>query len=263
MARGVACTLLAWALGIAAPRDVQAAAGRLRTSGRIEAGVDAAAGLGQQDSLQGEAELGDPLLRGWLDHVQNLQVHMLQEVPEEQLPPSYHFETKFFQQRVDHVNKQNRALFWQRYFVVGNFTSKELNHPLFVFCGAEQGDIYKEWKHYGFMMEVARRQAAKVIFLEHRYFGQSVPFGQEAFLARPDRVGLLSLDQSLADYAAIIREHKGDGPVVTFGGSLSGTMAALLRIQYPELVDMAFASSAPVFGVPGVADPFAWRARVV
>merc|ERR1719221_2293325 len=90
-----------------------------------------------------------------------------------------------------------------------------------------------------------------------------MPFkGADAFAKRADRVGLLSLEQSLADYAAIIRAHKGEGPVLTFGGSLSGTIAAMLRVQEPTLVDMAFASSAPILGVDGVADPFAWRARL-
>merc|ERR1719160_1167647 len=90
-----------------------------------------------------------------------------------------------------------------------------------------------------------------------------MPFkGTDAFSTRADRVGLLSLEQSLADYAAIIRKEQGDGPVLTFGGSLSGTIAAMMRIQHPNLVDMAFASSAPILGVDGVADPFAWRARL-
>merc|ERR1719253_2219975 len=90
-----------------------------------------------------------------------------------------------------------------------------------------------------------------------------MPFeASEAFAARVDRVGLLSLEQSLADYAAIVREHQGEGPVLTFGGSLSGTMAAMMRFQYPSLIDMAYASSAPILGVDGIADPFAWRARL-
>jgi pimeloyl-ACP methyl ester carboxylesterase len=102
-----------------------------------------------------------------------------------------------------------------------------------------------------------------VLWLEHRFFGKSLPFeAGEAFQKSADRVGLLSLEQSMLDYAAIIREHRGEGPVMTFGGSLSGTIAAIMRINHPTLVDMAYASSAPLFGVQGVADPFAWSRRV-
>lgn len=177
----------------------------------------------------------------------------------------YKFETKWFAQKVDHINKQHGGHFWQRYFLYEKFTESELNsddYPLFVFCGAEQGDIYMEWAHFGFMVEVARKHGAKVLYLEHRFFGQSKPFGKEAFLISPDRVGLLSMEQSMADYVAIIEQYRGNGPVLTFGGSLSGTMAVMMRVQYPTLIDMAFASSAPILGVVGVADQFAWRKRL-
>ena len=46
---------------------------------------------------------------------------------------------------------------------------------------------------------------------------------------------------------------------MTFGGSLAGTLAALMRVRYPHLVDMAWASSSPLLGYPELADQFAWR----
>lgn len=208
----------------------------------------------------------DPLMRGWMDHVHSFPVHLMQDVAAEKSSAdsaNYKFEVQWFNQRLDHVNRQQLGRWWQRYFVYDKFSRLEQNYPLFVFCGGEQGDIYREWDHLGFMLKVARSHGAKVLWLEHRFFGQSVPFkGNDAFATRVDRVGLLSLEQSLADYAAIVRKHQGEGPVLTFGGSLSGTIAAMMRIQYPTVVDMAFASSAPILGVDGVADPFAWRARV-
>lgn len=208
----------------------------------------------------------DPLMRGWMDHVQSLPTHFMQDTLADKKTPataSYNFTLHWFDQRLDHVNKQQRGRWWQRYFVYDKFSRLERNYPLFVFCGAEQGDIYREWERLGFMLDVARAHGAKVIWLEHRFFGASMPFeGAEAFEKRVDRVGLLSLEQSLADYAAIVREHMGDGPVLTFGGSLSGTMAAMMRVQFPTLIDMAYASSAPILGVDGIADPFAWRKRL-
>lgn len=211
-----------------------------------------------------ELEAEDQTVRNWLSHVRNMETHLLQDVPLEVLPSNdkYTFETKWFAQSADHVNKQNRERFWQRYFVYADYSKHEHNFPLFVYCGGEQGDIYREWERLGFMLEVAKRQGAKVLFLEHRYFGSSLPFGNQSFLKHPSRVGLLSLEQSFQDYAEIIRQHKGDGPVITYGGSLSGTIAALIRIQFPSLIDMAFASSAPLLGFDGVADQFAWRQRL-
>merc|ERR1719387_2603573 len=100
----------------------------------------------------------DPILRGWLDHVVNLKAHLLQDVAVEKATAAdgignYTFETKWFDQKVDHFNKQNSGHFWQRYFVYGKFSQQEIDHPIFVFCGGEQGDIYMEWQRYGFMLE--------------------------------------------------------------------------------------------------------------
>merc|ERR1719310_1246715 len=155
----------------------------------------------------------------------------MMQVPRE--PPDsrgeYRFTLKWFSQRVDHFNKQHDGRFWQRYFVYDKFSRQEENHPLFVFCGAEQGDIELEWDNYGFLVEFARAEGATVLWLEHRFFGKSLPFGEEeAFQSSSDRVGLLSLEQSLADYAEIIRQHRSNGPVLTFGGSLSGTIAVMM-----------------------------------
>jgi lysosomal Pro-X carboxypeptidase len=71
----------------------------------------------------------------------------------------------------------------------------------------------------------------------------------------------------MSDYAALIthvRDRHGswDAPVITFGGSLAGTLAAFMRLRYPQLVDMAVASSAPIRGYPGLMDPFAWHKQV-
>lgn len=204
------------------------------------------------------------LFRSWLDNVRELPAHFLQ-VPREapDAKGEYRFEPKWFNQRLDHFNKQHSGLFRQRYFLYEKFSQPEENYPLFVFCGAEQGDIELEWEHYGFMVEFARSQGAKILWLEHRFFGKSVPFKEEeAFQARADRVGLLSIEQSLVDYAEIIRMYKKTGPVMTFGGSLSGTLAVLMRVQYPTLVDFAYASSAPIFGLTGIADQFSWQRRL-
>jgi alpha-beta hydrolase superfamily lysophospholipase len=84
---------------------------------------------------------------------------------------------------------------------------------------------------------------------------------------RADRVGMLSIEQALADYAVLIRHIRTRmgapaAPVITFGASLAGSLAAFMRLKYPQIVDMAVASSAPVMGYPGLMDPFAWHKQV-
>ena len=84
--------------------------------------------------------------------------------------------------------------------------------------------------------------------------GGSIPFNgsvEEAFQPTPERLGLLSVTQAMADYAALIqsvREAHGcpDCPVLSFGGSYSGKLSAYLRLKYPTVVDIAHAASAPI-----------------
>jgi lysosomal Pro-X carboxypeptidase len=105
--------------------------------------------------------------------------------------------------------------------------------------------------------------------MEHRFFGQSQPFNlTDSYTPTADRLGLLSVEQGMADYAALISSilntHKAwQSPVITFGGSLAGTLAAFMRMKYPGIVDMAWASSTPMQGYAGLAtSQYVWREQV-
>ena len=133
---------------------------------------------------------------------------------------------------------------------------------------AEGNGVDSIFTHSGYLLELAQTLKALVVFGEMRFFGMSMPFG-EANSLKPtvDRIGLLSVEQALADYAALIenlRTERGWGfsPVISVGGSLAGTLAYMLRVRYPHLVHMAMASSAPILGYPGLADPMGWYVAV-
>jgi lysosomal Pro-X carboxypeptidase len=112
--------------------------------------------------------------------------------------------------------------------------------PLFVYTGNE-GAIEEFFLMTGWLVyTLGPYYNATVIFIEHRYYGESLP--------TPLNYAYLNTDQTLLDYAQIIMQVKPmeSTPVVAFGGSYGGMMAAYFRIKFPHLVDGAIASSAPV-----------------
>ncbi|KAL1503900.1 hypothetical protein AB1Y20_012362 [Prymnesium parvum] len=182
-------------------------------------------------------------------------------------PPPYTLRN--FTQRVDHFNFFHDRTFAQRYLLSTAYFTPGSPAPLLVFTGAEGGDVEALYASgdYGTPLAFAQSSGALLVFLECRFFGGSLPFGAASFAASAARLGLLSVEQVLADYAAILtalREEFGwTRPLVAFGGSLAGTLAALLRLASPSLVDAAWASSAPLLGYVGTGvSQFAWRAQI-
>ena len=97
---------------------------------------------------------------------------------------------------------------------------------------------------------------AQVIFVEHRYEGQSFPSPDI-----PNCLAYSSSIQALADYANFIELHvnknsigHGRRPVIALGGSYGGMLSGWLRMKYPQLVAGAIAASAPIYGFPRI-DP--------
>jgi len=103
---------------------------------------------------------------------------------------------------------------------------------------------------------------AYAIYAEHRYYGQSLPFGADSW--KRENLKYLSSEQTLEDFAAVIEYYKTkvlncpDCPVITYGGSYCGELASWMRMEHPELVDGAVASSAPIRGFESVVDPEAY-----
>ncbi|CAI5447333.1 unnamed protein product [Caenorhabditis angaria] len=129
--------------------------------------------------------------------------------------------------------------------------------PILFYPGNE-GKIEKFADNTGFMWDLAPELNAAVVFVEHRYYAKSKPFGNESY-SNIENLGYLSTSQALADYAFVVQYLKNgktipgadkNTPVIAFGGSLGGMLAAWFRIKYPHIVDGALASSAPVVLYP-------------
>lgn len=84
-----------------------------------------------------------------------------------------------------------------------------------------------------------------------RYYGETMPFGNKSY-SGPEFLGYLTSTQALADYAVLLDILKDkykahDSPVIAFGGSYGGMLAAWMRLKYPSSVYAALSSSAPIF----------------
>ncbi|XP_078610907.1 lysosomal Pro-X carboxypeptidase-like [Branchiostoma floridae x Branchiostoma japonicum] len=148
------------------------------------------------------------------------------------------YKTSYVEVQVDHFSFANPDTFQLRYLV--NDTYFKDGGPIFLYTGNE-GDIEGFVKNTGLLMEMAPRFGAMVIFAEHRYYGQSMPYGEESF-KDPAHLGYLTSTQALADFAVLITRLRetapeaANSPVFAFGGSYGGMLAAWIRMKYPHLV---------------------------
>ncbi|XP_030548563.2 lysosomal Pro-X carboxypeptidase-like [Rhodamnia argentea] len=175
------------------------------------------------------------------------------------------YETRYFTQVLDHFGfrPESYQTFQQRYLINSTFWGgPRRNAPIFVYTGNE-GDI--EWfaQNTGFVFETAPRFHALLVFIEHRFYGKSIPFGGNKAVASSNSstLGYLSSTQALADYATLITDLKKnwtaeDSPVVVFGGSYGGMLAAWFRLKYPHIAIGALSSSSPILNFDNITSPY-------
>jgi len=151
---------------------------------------------------------------------------------------------------LDHFDGASSIKFRVRFLV--EETHFKPGGPMIVYTGNE-GSIDEFASATGVMWDLAKRVSGLIVFIEERYYGKSLPPAGTAYR-------YLSHAQILADYVMIITslQHSYFGyspsdnspspPVVAVGGSYGGMLAAYLQRQHPQLITVAWASSAPVLG---------------
>ncbi|KAG6436126.1 hypothetical protein SASPL_101010 [Salvia splendens] len=178
--------------------------------------------------------------------------------------------TYYYRQTLDHFNfaPQSFATFNQRYVVSTKYWGgPHTNSPIFAFFGAEeQLDLDLSGIH--FLSDIAPRFKSMSLYIEHRYYGESIPFGtmEEAMKNETTR-GYFNSAQAIADYAEIVLHVKKkysarNSPVIVVGGSYGGMLASWFRLKYPHIAVGALASSAPILYFENITSPDAYFSLV-
>ncbi|GLJ15944.1 hypothetical protein SUGI_0263540 [Cryptomeria japonica] len=177
--------------------------------------------------------------------------------------PSAQYDVNYFTQTLDHFSftPQSYVTFQQKYLINSkHWGGASSNSPIFVYTGNEG---YIEWftQNTGFMFDIAPQFKALLVFIEHRYYGESMPYGsKDVAYSNATTMGYLSSSQALADFAILVTDLKKnltaeDSPVVVFGGSYGGMLAAWFRLKYPHIAIGALASSAPILAFDLIVPP--------
>ncbi|KAG8546866.1 hypothetical protein GDO81_029661 [Engystomops pustulosus] len=165
------------------------------------------------------------------------------------VPSAPTYQTYYFDQKIDHFGFYEDSTFKQRYLVSDTHWRKP-GGPILFYTGNE-GDIALFSNNTGFMWDIAEEFGAMLVFAEHRYYGESLPFGNLSY-SDPKYLNYLTSEQALADFALLIRFLKErsearDSAVIAIGGSYGGMLAAWMRMKYPHVVVGALAASAPIW----------------
>ncbi|XP_010493394.1 PREDICTED: lysosomal Pro-X carboxypeptidase isoform X1 [Camelina sativa] len=160
----------------------------------------------------------------------------------------------YFNQTLDHFTftPKSYMTFQQRYAIDStHWGGAKANAPILAFLG-EESSLDSDLSAVGFLRDNGPRFKALLVYIEHRYYGKTMPFGSaEEALKNASTLGYLNAAQALADYATILLHVKEKystkhSPIIVIGGSYGGMLAAWFRLKYPHIALGALASSAPL-----------------
>jgi len=164
--------------------------------------------------------------------------------------------TFYYEQQLDHFSYGHESKTFPQKYLINDEHWNRTGGPIFFYAGNE-GAIELFADNSGFMFDIAPEFQAMLLFAEHRYYGSSMPFGNQSY-SHKQYYQFQGSMQALADYAELLTsirktiqgaEHS---PIIVFGGSYGGMLAAWMRIKYPHVVEGAIAASAPVAQFTGL-----------
>lgn len=167
---------------------------------------------------------------------------------------SLNYTCYFFEQPLNHfaLPRDSSPTYQQKYCVNDDHVVNASNATIFFYTGNES-PVEQYINNTGLMWELAETFNALIVFMEHRYEGESIPSPTIS-----NCMAYSSSVQALADYANFIERHlfrQGTDtivprPVIAFGGSYGGMLTAWMRTKYPNIIAGGIAASAPIWGFP-------------
>jgi len=154
--------------------------------------------------------------------------------------------TQWYTQKLDHFSGDQRT--WKQKYYVDDSLWGGVGSPIFVYIGGEGPLGPRALTNTILAKSYAPTFGALMFALEHRFYGESQPLPDWTV----ESLQYLSSQQALADLAAFIVDMQNQyaansSPVIVFGGSYPGNLAAWFRIKFPDIAIAAVASSAPVY----------------
>ena len=110
----------------------------------------------------------------------------------------------------NNINVQNYKM---RYLIDESFVQKGEQYPPILFYCGNEGDVWTFYNNTGFMTQyLPSVLKGVVLFGEHRFYGKSLPFGDQSFDSK-ENVRFLTVDQTLMDYVILIKAIKAANPL--------------------------------------------------
>ena len=172
-----------------------------------------------------------------------------------------------FSQRVDHLDSSNADTFQQRYYKKSKYFQGP-GHPIILVVGGE--GALDDGMFYPFVDTfLAERWGALVLHPEHRFYGQSQPV-DPSVVTHHDLKKYHTARQAMTDMLVIVKEYqkhlgcsmdktsKRYCPSMSVGGSYPGFLSAMMRLHYPDVIDIGYAASAPLLLYSMEADQFGY-----
>mmetsp|Transcript_39287 Transcript_39287/g.57798 ORF Transcript_39287/g.57798 Transcript_39287/m.57798 type:complete len:525 (-) Transcript_39287:244-1818(-) len=174
-------------------------------------------------------------------------------------------EPKFYKdQLVNHLSddaiQTSKEQVWsQRYYSSSKYFDGAGN-PIVLIVGGESAIEPETGLFYPFVTEhLAKTYNAMVIQPEHRFYGSSQPLGSTTNVKNSDLARLMTSEQAMHDAIRLVRHIQTKElkcsidrsspnycPIITVGGSYPGFLSAMMRLLHPDVIDGAYAASAPM-----------------